>query len=185
MTKPTFNEFVRKIKGLLKVADKYDLGNTSDLLSDDKNNYIVTPSGKPHNLTDNIKSVNSVKPKTGTNSITIPTISKIIDETGTEHNITKVGQEVTLSSITPLAITNKNLSFLVDDEGYTGYTNNDLSVFKPLYALIINNGQTYLLSKGKENIYFSDANDDLTQLNNPVTIMFLNIENHMTNNDNL
>ena len=99
MTQPTFKEVVRKIKGLLKVSDKYDLGNISDLLSDNKTNYIVKPDGKPHNLTDNIKSVNSIKPETGTNSITIPTIAKIVDETGTEHNITKVGQEVVLNHI--------------------------------------------------------------------------------------
>ena len=173
MTQPTFKEYVRKIKGLLKVADKYDLSNISNLLSDDKTNYIVKPDGTTHNLTDNIKSVNSVKPGTGTNSITIPTIAKIVDETGTEHNITEVGQEVTLSSKPPLAITNKNLS--IADSG--AYTNDDLELFNPLYALIINNNKSYLLIKNAENHYVSDTTNDLTMLNNPVIIMLLDIEN--------
>ena len=144
MTQPVFKEFVRKIKGLLKVADKYDLGNTSDLLSDDKTNYIVKPDGTPHNLTDNIKSVNSVKPNTGTNSITIPTIAKIVDETGTEHNITKVGQEVVLNHI-PEKNRYKVIATRVETDG-SGYTTPLFSHMTNSTGFAISNDKIYPLS---------------------------------------
>ena len=143
MTQPTFKEVVRKIKGLLKVGDKYDLSNISDLLSDDKNNYIVKPDGTPHKLTDNIKSVNSVKPKEGTNSITIPTIAKIVDETGTEHNITKVGQEVVLNNIS--SKTYKVIDTQVKKDGF-GYSSLLFNNMINSTGFAICNGKLYPLT---------------------------------------
>ena len=173
MTQPTFKELVRKIKGLLKVADKYDLGNISDLLSDDKTNYIIKPDGTPHNLTDNIKSVNSVKPELGNNSITIPTIAKIVDETGTEHNITKVGQKVVLNHIPSKTyrVFNENLDIL-DGHAYTNTSFMDLVT--SVGIAIADNGKIYPLSvyNNGENTYLSIVTQD--NLNNATVIVFFN-----------
>ena len=169
MTQPTFKEFVRKIKGLLKVADKYDLGNTSDLLSDDKTNYIVKPDGIPHNLTDNIKSVNSVKPKTGTNSITIPTIAKIVDETGTEHNITKVGQEVVLNHIPSKSYTvidTTVIDTIVTTDG-VGYTSPKFRNMIDSTGFAISNNKLYPLSvynDGDSNFLGIETTDEINHV---------------------
>ena len=164
MPQPTFKEFVRKIKGLLKVADKYDLGNTSDLLSDDKTNYIVKPDGIPHNLTDNIKSVNSVKPKTGTNSITIPTIAKIVDETGTEHNITKVGQEVVLNHIPSKSYT--VIDTIVTTDGF-GYTSQKFRNMIDSTGFAISNNKLYPLAvynNGDSNVLGIETEDEINHV---------------------
>ena len=170
MTQPTFKEFVRKIKGLLKVGDKYDLANTSDLLSDDKNNYIVKPDGTPHNLTDNIKSVNGVKPKTGTNSITIPTIAKIVDETGTEHNITEVGQEVVLNNIP--SKTYKVIDTVVKRDG-TGFSSLLFSGMTNSTGFAIINGKLYPLTVYNAtgiNVLGIKTLDEINNANAVVTI---------------
>lgn len=164
MTQPTFKEFVRKIKGLLKVSDKYDLGNTSDLLSDDKTNYIIKPDGTPHNLTDNIKSVNSVSPKSGENKISIPTISKIIDETGTEHNITRPNQEVVLNHLPSKSYT--VIDTVVETDGM-GYTSTLFSGRTNSTGFAIGNGKIYPLTvynNGESNVLGVETLDEINHV---------------------